>query len=121
MTLSQEQIDNLPVGASYQAQDGNATGTVKKTDKGIEFTANCDSLNILIKQLTKEVYRFQSENTALVTKSKEQKTVGLTVWQSIQIKGFRILVPITIVLLIVIFYKFNIWQNLRKLLKMLLK
>jgi len=120
LTLSEEQLTNLPEGASYQAKDGNATGTVKKTAKGIEFTANCDSLNLLIEQLTKEVYRYKSDSTALVTKLNQQQTIEvnkLTSSQLFQIWGFRSLVVIAIVLT---FKKFNIWQLIRKLMQKML-
>lgn len=120
LSLNPDQLGNLPVGASYQAQEGNATATVTKTDKGIEFTANCDSLNFLIEQLTKEVYRYKSDSTALVQKLNKQQTIEvnkLTRSQSFQIWGFRILMTIAI---IGIFKKFNIWQLIKKILKKLL-
>ncbi len=118
VTITEEQIANLPVGAKYQAKDGNSTGTVEKTKEGIKFTANCDSLYMMLTYAIKEVNRFKSENTALVTQLKEQKTIEvnvLTRWQLFEIWGFRILSSIAIVF---IFNKFNIW---RKLLNLLLK
>gem|GEM_PF-3336992 len=114
------ELDKLPVGAIYQAKDGNATATIKKTDKGIEFTANCDSLNLLIEQLTKEVYRYKSDSTALVHKERQQQTIEvnkLTSSQSFQIWGFRSLVVIAIVLIL---KKFNIWQLIKRMIKKLL-
>lgn len=120
LTLTGDQINNLPVGAKYQAKDGNATGTVEKTDKGIKFTASCDSLNFLVEQLTKEVYRYKSDSTALVTKLKQQQTIEvnrLTRSQSFQIRGFWIL---SVIIIVFIFNKFNIWQKLLKILKKLL-
>ena len=100
LTLSLEQIDKLPVGAVYQEKDGNATGTVSKTNEGnIEFTANCDSLLILIDELSKEVYHFQRENTALKTNQKEEKIVEvnkLNGWQWFQIYGFWVYVSLTL-------------------------
>lgn len=121
MTLSSEQINDLPVGASYQDKSGNATGTVKKTEKGIEFTANCDSLNILIDQLTTEVHRYKSENSALKTTLSEQKVIEvnvLTGWQHFQLKGFWLLL---IVLTILIFNKSNLWQKIIKAIAKLIK
>lgn len=96
LTLTSIQIDELPVGATYQAKDGNASGTVRKTEENnIEFTANCDSLLVLIEELNKEVYHFQAENTALKTELMEQKIEVVkepTGWQWFQIYGFWILV-----------------------------
>lgn len=120
VTLSEKELIDLPLGASYQAKDRNATGTIRKTDKGIEFTANCDSLNLLVEQLTKEVYRYRSDSTALVTKQNQQQTIEvnkLTRSQLFQIWGFRLLIAIAI---IVIFKKFNIWQLVIKIIKKLL-
>lgn len=98
LNLTQKQIEELPIGAVYEAKDGNATGTVRKTaDNNIEFTANCDSLNLLVESLNKEVYRYQKDNKALVTKLKEQKEVGLSGWQHFQIYGFRIYIILTLI------------------------
>lgn len=98
LNLTQKQIEELPIGAVYEAKDGNATGTVRKTaDDNIEFTANCDSLNLLVESLNKEVYRYQKDNKALVTKLKEQKEVGLSGWQHFQIYGFRIYIILTLI------------------------
>lgn len=111
----------MTLGATYQEKNGNATGTVKKTDKGIEFTANCDSLNILIEQLTKEVYRFQSENSALVTKLNEQKVTELSGWQKLRLNLFPISALINLVLIVIIFNKYNIWQKVRQILIKLIR
>lgn len=107
MNLTQKQIDELPIGAVYEAKDGNASGTVRRTkDNNIEFTANCDSLNLLLESLNREVYRYQKDNKALVTKSKEQKEVGLNSWEYFQIYGFRIYVILTFIYIV-----YRKWKN----------
>lgn len=101
LNLTQKQIEELPIGAVYEAKDGNATGTVRKTaDNNIEFTANCDSLTILIESLTKEVYRLNKEKTELKNSLKEEKIVEvnkLNGWQHFQIYGFRIYIILTLI------------------------
>lgn len=104
--LTLEALHNLPVGGRYEAKDGNATGTIeKKPDGSLEFTANCDSLTLLVESLTKEVFRYKNENAELKTNIKEEKTEEvniLTGWQWFQIYGFRVYVFLT---LLIIAYK----------------
>lgn len=102
--LTLDQLQDLPVGGKYQAQDGNATGTIeKKPDGSLEFTANCDSLNFLIESLTKEVYRYKNENAELKTNIKEEKIVEvnkLSGWQWFQIWTGRICLSILAIYLL---------------------
>lgn len=118
MNLNLDDLVNLPLGASFQVSEGNATGTVtKNNDNTLEFTANCDSLTLLVESLEKEVYRFQSENLVLKDKLSEQKTEVVkepSGWQWFQIYGFRLLLIINIAILL--------WQkvNLKKWFKSLL-
>lgn len=103
-TLTPKQLEDLPVGGKYQAKDGNATGTIEKKDDGsLEFTANCDSLTLLVESLTKEVYRLNKEKTELKTNLKEEKVVEvnkLSGFQWFQIYGFRIYVLLTFIFII---------------------
>lgn len=103
-TLTPKQLEDLPVGGKYQAKDGNATGTIeKKADGSLEFTANCDSLTLLVESLTKEVYRLNKEKTELKTNLKEEKVVEvnkLNGFQWFQIYGFRIYVLLTFIFII---------------------
>lgn len=103
-TLTPKQLDDLPVGGIYQAKDGNATGTIeKKPDGSLEFTANCDSLMLVVETLSKEVYRLNKEKTEIKESLKEQKTEEtnkLTGFQWFQIYGFRIYVLLTIIIII---------------------
>lgn len=104
VTVSPEELISLPVGAQYQSKDKNATGTIRKTeDNKIEFTANCDSLTILVQELKTEVHHLNSQNTALKTQLNEQKTVEvnkLTGLQWFQIYGFRLYLLLTIIYII---------------------
>lgn len=88
ISLTPEDLQKLPVGGQYQAKSGQATGTIKRTDKGFEFTANCDSLQILVTDLKTEVYRLKANESELKTQLKETKTIEvnkLTRWQKIRI------------------------------------
>lgn len=89
----------MPVGGKYQARDGNATGTIeKRADGSLKFTANCDSLTLLVESLTKEVYRINKNKTELKTNLKEEKVVEvnkLRGFQWFQIYGFRVYVLLT--------------------------
>lgn len=105
--LTLDQLKSLPSGGKYQSQDGNATGTIEKLPDGsLEFTANCDSLTLLVESLTKEVYRYKNEKAELETKLKEEKVVEVNKvsgWQWFQIYGFRIYLILTFIF---IAYKF---------------
>jgi NH3-dependent NAD+ synthetase len=109
LSLTQKQIDELPIGAVYEAKDGNASGTVRKTkDNNIEFTANCDSLHFMLEYAIKEVYRLNKEKTELKNSLKEEKIVEvnkLNGWQYFQIYGFRIYVILTIIYIVYIKWK----------------
>lgn len=88
INLTPEDLEKLPVGGQYQAKDGQATGTIKRTEKGFEFTANCDSLTFLITELRTEVYRLKNVESELKTQLKETVTIEvnvLTRWQEIRI------------------------------------
>lgn len=88
LNITPDDLDKLPVGGQYQSKDGNATATIQRTNKGYEFTANCDSLTLLVTELQTEVYRLNRKNTELKTLLNEQKTVEvnkLTRWQSVRI------------------------------------
>lgn len=103
-TLTPKQLEDLPVGGIYQARDGNVTATIeKKPDGSLEFTANCDSLTLIVEALSREVYHLNEEKTELKESLKEQKTEEvnrLTGWQWFQIYGFRIYVLLTIIIII---------------------
>lgn len=73
--VSISDLISLPVGASYEAQSGRAQGKVTRNDPDtLTFTANCDSLMLLVEEITKEVYHLSTENTALKTSLNEIKT-----------------------------------------------
>ena len=116
-TISFDQLDSLPAGAAYQQRSGNATGTViKNNDNTLTFTANCDSLTLLVETLKKEVYHFQRENTTLKSELNEHKTEVIkepSGWQWFQIKGFWIL--LAAIFLYVVFRilkcRFDKWIN----------
>lgn len=106
VTVSREELNSLPVGASFQTKQGNASGEVRKTKENeFEFTATCDSLTILVQELKTEVHHLNSQNSALKTQLNEQKTAEvnkLTGWQSFQIWLGRVCV---VLLIIYILYK----------------
>lgn len=96
-------LPNLPKGAKFEDKQGNATATLTVADDGtLEITANCDSLTLLIDQLTTEVYRYKENNKALETQLKEKETKGLSGWQNFEIYGFRVCM---VLLTIFIIYK----------------
>ncbi|NDW10454.1 hypothetical protein [Dysgonomonas sp. 520] len=104
MTLSLDDIAALPIGAIYQSNEGNATGTLKKNNNNeIEFTANCDSLWFVIEKLNKEVHRYQSDSTAFKTTLNEHTITEvnkLSGWQWFQIYGFRVCIVIAAIIII---------------------
>ncbi len=94
LSITPDELEKLPTGAVYRAQDGQASATIKRTDTGYEITANCDSLLVLVTNYEREVYHLNSLNTALKTKLKEQKTEIIkepSGWQWFQIYGFWVL------------------------------
>lgn len=92
LNIAPQQLADLPIGAKYEAKQGNATATATKAADGtLEITANCDSLTLLINQLTTEVYRYKESIKALETKLQQKETKGLSGWQNFQIWCGRIL------------------------------
>ncbi|KAA6308139.1 hypothetical protein EZS27_040184 [termite gut metagenome] len=85
LTLTKEQIDSLPVDALYESKSGRAGITLKKTTAGeAEITANCDSLNLVVESLYKEVFHLRVLESELTQKLNEQKVIEvnrLTSWQ----------------------------------------
>lgn len=76
MDLSIDALTALPVGASYEVQDGRASAKVTRTpDAGINITASCDSLLLLIEEYKEEVYHLQKVNTALKTELNSVETI----------------------------------------------
>lgn len=101
LNIDPKLLANLPKGAKYESKQGNATATAKLADDGtIEITANCDSLTLLIDELTTEVYRYKESNKALVTKLSKKETIELSGWQNFQIWCGRILLSLIIVYII---------------------
>lgn len=104
LNLSPLQIAELPPGAGFRNKQGNASIEVKMQKDGtLELTANCDSLTLLLDNLTIELYHLNSENTAIKHQLKQEKTVEVnkpTGWQWFQIYGFRIYVLLTIIYII---------------------
>jgi chaperonin cofactor prefoldin len=96
INVTQEALNSLPTDGAFQNKSGNATVSAKKQKDGtITITANCDSLILLVENLKKEVYHFQSENTALKSEINEQKTQIINEpngWQWFQIWLSRIAV-----------------------------
>ena len=88
ISLTPEDLQQLPVGGQYQAKDGQATGTVTRTKDGFEFRANCDSLQFLVTDLRVEIDRLKKVENELKTQLKETKIVEvnkLTRWQKFRI------------------------------------
>ncbi|WP_165043728.1 hypothetical protein [Dysgonomonas sp. ZJ709] len=111
LSLTPADLEALPIGATYQAQDGQATATVKKTDTGYEITANCDSLLLLVTDLYIEVNRLNKEKTELKTHLNEQKITEvnrLSGWQWFQIWCGRILLSVSAIYIGIKFIKSKI-------------
>lgn len=101
LNIDPDALRNLPQGAKFENKQGNATATATIAPDGtLEITANCDSLTLLVDELTKEVYRYKSSNKALVTKLSEKESMELSGWQNFQIWCGRILIGLFIVYII---------------------
>jgi hypothetical protein len=85
LTLTREQIDSLPADAVYESKSGRAGVTLKKTTAGeVEITANCDSLNLIVESLYKEVFHLrvsESELTQKLNDKQVSEVSRLTVFQ----------------------------------------
>jgi hypothetical protein len=88
LDLTIDSIVALPTGAKFSKTDGRATVTVQKTKSGIEATASCDSLNVLVEELRTEVTRLRNEQSDYKSEVDEEITTEgnrLSWWQSLQI------------------------------------
>lgn len=121
--LQSSEIDALPKGAAYTSKSGRASVSITNTgNNSYEVSANCDSLFFLIEQKTSEIYRLQKRNSELLDRQ-ESKGIEIirepTPFQWFQIYGFYVLIAIIIV--VFIFKKFDLWQKILKLPKMIFK
>lgn len=83
----------LPIGASFSKSKGHATATITKDVTGYSFTANCDSLTVIIEEQRKEIYHLNKEKTDFKEQLIEEKIIEvnrLTSWQSFQMWTGRI-------------------------------
>lgn len=110
LNLDPKQLADLPKGAKFENKQGNATATATVADDGtIEITANCDSLTLLVDELTTEVYRYKESNKALVTQLSKKETKGLSGWQNFRIWCGNIALGLLIVF--IVYKKIKKWKN----------
>ncbi|MDL2254967.1 hypothetical protein LJC38_00095 [Parabacteroides sp. OttesenSCG-928-K15] len=109
LPLNCDDIKRLPIGAFYEAKDGQATARVEKDEDGIKFVASCDSLMLLVEELTTEVYHLQTENTALKEDLKEIKTIEVNKLSGLQ--WFQVWVGRIALLLIVLYVIVKIYKR----------
>ena len=103
LKLHPDSLLKLPIGAVFSKTEGHATATVMKEESGYSFTANCDSLILIVEDLRTEIYHLNNENTVFREQLNSEKTIEvnrLTSWQSFQIWTGRICLALLLCLLI---------------------
>jgi hypothetical protein len=93
LKLHPDSLAKLPIGASFSNSEGHATATVTKEESGFLFTADCDSLIVLVEDLRTEIYHLNKEKSAFKEQLSEEKIIEvnrLTSWQAFQIWTGRI-------------------------------
>ena len=116
IALSSDEIDRLPLRAVYEQSSGRARAVVEKVGTQIVFTAECDSVTMVLEHVTRELDRYRLEVDSLRTDSmtKEQVIVREpTGWQWFQIHGFRVLLGVC--LLFISFKKLQGWRKITSL------
>lgn len=113
ITLTDVKLKELPEMASYNKSMGRASANVTRLNNEIVFTAECDSVTMLLENTRVMLLRYKQLAESSVSNSflKEQIIVREpTSWQWFQIYGFRILLAIN--LLLIIFKRLKIWQKI---------
>lgn len=113
LTLTEAKIKELPHEASYSISSGRAHANVTRWNDAIVFTADCDSVTMLLQNTRIMMLRYKKLADSLLstTHTTEQVIVKEpTSWQWFQIYGFRILLIINLLLLII--KKTKIWQRI---------
>lgn len=116
MLIPNDQLRSLPEGGSFTKKEGRATSTVTRRGESFEFSANCDSLSVLVESVTRDLYRSRTESDSLRLIVKEFKTEVIkepSGWQWFQIWGFRLM--LAAVALYVLFKNVDVWQLIKKL------
>lgn len=113
LTLTEAKIKELPHEASYSISSGRAHANVMRLNDAIVFTANCDSVTMLLQNTRVMMLRYKKLADTLLstTHTTEQVIVKEpTSWQWFQIHGFRLLLIFNLLLLII--KKTKIWQRI---------
>ena len=112
LTRSPDELAALPAGAGFFEKEGRAGIEVTKTADGkIRVSANCDSLTLYMSELETTVTRLSRANKELSDKKSETVIVEvnrLTVWQGIQIWGFRLLAVVVVIFIL----SKKLWQKI---------
>jgi tetrahydromethanopterin S-methyltransferase subunit B len=88
LTLSFDSLKTLPEGAKFEAKKDRATVAVYKSEGGIIASADCDSLTLLVDELTTEIYHLKTVLEEFESTEQDVTTIEvnrLTWWQRIQI------------------------------------
>jgi len=113
LTLTEAKIRELPNEASYSISSGRAHANVTRLNDAIVFTADCDSVTMLLQNTRIMMLRYKKLADSLLstTHTTEQVIVKEpTGWQWFQIYGFRLLLIFNLLLLII--KKTKIWQRI---------
>lgn len=93
LRLHPDSLRLLPDGAGYSKVSGRASVSLVKQDTMYIVTANCDSLTVLVDELTQEVYRLKASDSSAVKSTERVVTVEvnrLTGFQYFQLWSGRI-------------------------------
>lgn len=114
MVISVNDLKDLPSGAGYEASAGRAKVRTTRQGEDLLIAAHCDSLEIVYQNLSRELHHYKSialrESVTEKESVKQLTREGPSGWQWFQIHGFRVLLIINLLLLIL--KRLKIWQRL---------
>ncbi len=96
LTLTMDNLHNLPAGATYVAKQGQATAKVTSSGDTLFITATCDSLQYLVWNYEKQLKQYLDKQTTEVVK-KETKAFSLDKYHLTAIAVILILILIIII------------------------
>lgn len=114
--LTEDKIKSLPQNASYSTSSGRAHATITKVDDEIVFSADCDSVLLLLEHTTNTMIQYKNLNESLIQQMNSETQVVInepTSWQWFQIHAFRVMLVLCV--LIFSFKKIVPWLKLIKL------
>lgn len=117
LVLSVDKLSALPLGALYENSSGRARVSVARQGGDLLVMAHCDSLELAFQNVTRELHHYRStshfENAREIETTRQLAREGPSSWQWFQIWGFRLLLLLISIYLLLKRLNFSkLWQRM---------